>query len=76
LNTRVRCDWISDHQLKKIHGFSEEATESEDLEAQTAQADAGKPPQEAFALQVLTSFHSLGEFSHLRRLWRPTRLES
>jgi hypothetical protein len=35
----------------KSYGFSEEKTKSEDFETQTAQAHAGKPPQEAFALQ-------------------------
>jgi hypothetical protein len=36
-----------------IHGFSEKAPKSENLKAQASQADAGKSPQETFALQVL-----------------------
>jgi hypothetical protein len=35
----------------KYYGILEEAPEIENFQAQTPQTDAGKPPQEAFALQ-------------------------
>jgi hypothetical protein len=37
------------------YGFTEEEKKSKNCQAQTSQADEGKPPQEAFAIQVLSS---------------------
>jgi hypothetical protein len=49
LNTRERCGWMP-RSHTKIHGFSQEAAKSKDLKAQASQTDAGKSPQETFAL--------------------------
>lgn len=38
---------------KLLYGLSEKTTKSKNLQAQTPQADERKPPQEAFALQVV-----------------------
>ena len=49
---------ISSPPLNKktfTHGFTKKETESQNREAQTPEADEGKPPQEAFALQELAA---------------------
>ena len=38
---------------KLLYGLAEKTTKSKNLQAQTPQADERKPPQEAFALQVV-----------------------
>jgi hypothetical protein len=42
--------WIGYCRNQPAYGFSEETTEGKNLEAQAAQAHAGKSPQEAPAL--------------------------
>jgi hypothetical protein len=41
------------HCPRNPNGFTQEASKSQDRKAQTQEADERKPPQEAFALQVI-----------------------